>query len=129
MRGGSRLLVAALALLGSACAHRGGDPTDSPSNAAADAVRVYVTNNFTLQMNVYAEAGGSSYRMGLVAPGIASQFVLRESMVGSGPVEFWAQPNAGGPIVRSGRLSLFAGAIVDFEIAARLNFSRATIRP
>ena len=116
---GWRVLVPGLLLTGSACAHGGGgapQPADSP-------VRVEVTNHYSLPMDVYVVGSGINHRMGTVHPGMVGHFVVPQTMIGNGPVEFQAGS------FRSGPLLLSPGAIVDFVIAEQLFNSTATIRP
>lgn len=120
----SRFFMAGLLLAGVSCAHRRPDadagPVDSP-------VHVNVINHYTLPVDVIAVGAGITYRMGTVHPGIASHFVLRQSMIGNGPVEFVAQPVGTESPVRSGQLLLAPGDVVDFEIAEHLLNSTATV--
>jgi len=121
--------AAALLLTSSACALGHGatrDPWDGP--AAESAVRLNVTNNYNGPMEIYAVGSGTSYRMGTVLPGLISRFVLRQAIIGSGPVEFVAQTDRQAP-VRSDRLLLVPGDVVDFEIATNRLHSTATVRP
>jgi len=99
--------------------------------AASDTVLVYVTNNYEIPMDVYAVGAGTTYRMGVVNPGIPSTFVLRRDVLATDrQVEFVAEASGHGPRVRSGRLQLRAGDVaVDFEITTLLMGSRATVRP
>ena len=126
MHRGWWILVSGLLLTGTACArHRSEEPqpVDSP-------VRVEVRNKYALPMEVYAVGAGTRQRLGLVHPGMVSQFVVPHSVLGSGSVEFQAQPSATGrELARSGPLLLSPGAVVDFVIAAQLFSSTATIRP
>jgi hypothetical protein len=93
-------------------------------------VRIEVRNKYMLPMEVYAIGGGTKHRLGTVHPGMLSHFVVPHSVLGSGPVEFQAQPTAAaGELARSGPLLLSPGAVVDFVIAAQLFNSTATIRP
>ena len=90
---------------------------------------VNVTNDYALQVEAYAVANGVSYRMGTVAPGIVSQFVLRPAMLaGGGMVEFVAQPVDFGRLVRTGAILLHPGEVVDFFITSHLVASYATVR-
>lgn len=124
MRRGSWYFMAALLLAGSACAHRRGTAADQPADTP---VHVNVINHYTLPVDVFCVGAGTSYRLGTVSPGIASHFVLRQSMIGNGPVEFVAQPAGTEPPVRSGQLLLAPGDVVDFEIASHLLNSTATV--
>ena len=95
-----------------------------------DTVVVYVTNNYEIPMEVYVAGSGTDYRMGTVNPGIVSRFVLRWDVVGTNrQVEFVAQASGYGPRVRTGRVYVSPGDIVDFEISTQLIGSRAVVRP
>jgi len=116
------LLAATACLFGS---HKAGT-----EGGTDDRVRLNVTNNYSLAVEVWAGAAGASYRMGLVAPGIVGHFVLRRSMLASGGmVEFVAKPVGTEPPVSSGRMLLKEGDVVDFEIATLLIGSYAKVRP
>jgi len=116
--------IAALILVGSACAHRGTSAdTDQPLP-----VRVHVTNDYALQVDVYAEAGGTSYLMGTVSPGIDSRFVLRQAVLALGPVELVARPRGGERPFRSQRLLLAPGDVVELEITSTLINSTVNVR-
>jgi hypothetical protein len=97
--------------------------------AAERAVVVNVTNHYNGPVEIYAAGSGTSYRMGTVLPGFASQFVLRQAMIANGPVELLAYAGRGAQVVRSDRLLLAPGAVVNFEIATQLLLSTATVRP
>ena len=119
------VLVPGLLLTGAACAHGSGDdvrPDTSP-------VRVEVTNNYALPMEVSAVGAGTNYRLGLVNPGMVGHFVVPSALIGNGTVEFQAQPTASGQLFRSAALLLAPGAVVDFVIRAQLFNSTATPRP
>jgi alpha-amylase len=91
---------------------------------------VNVTNNYAIQVEVYALAAGTSYRLGTVLPGIDSHFVLRRAMIASGAmVEFVAVPADGARTVRTGAMLLTPGEVVDFQILTHLIGSYATVRP
>jgi alpha-amylase len=104
---------------------------EAGDGGAGDSVLVVVTNHYEVPMEVYVIGAGTSYRMGVVNPGIPSQFVLRRAMLAtSGVVEFVAQASGYGPGVRSGEVQLRTGdRVVDFEITTFLAGSRATVRP
>ena len=120
------VLVAGLLLTGTACSrHRSEEP-----QPVGSPVRIEVRNKYGLPMEVYAVGAGTRYRLGVVHPGMLSQFVVPNTVLGSGPVEFQAQPSAtSGELARSGPLLLSPGTVVDFVIGARLFNSTATIRP
>lgn len=121
---GSWFVIAGLLLAGISCAHRRPGADAQPADAP---VHVNVINHYTLPVDVFAVGSGVTYRMGTVHPGIASTFVLRQSMVGNGPVEFVAQPAGTEPPVRSGQLLLAPGDVVEFEITTPLFHSTATV--
>lgn len=128
MHRGSWLVIAAL--LATACARgRAAGADAGPPEPPDSPVVLNVTNHYALQVDVFAVGAGTAYRMGTVAPGLAGRFLLRQAMLGGGPVEFLAQPVNGDPAIRSGPLLLAPGAIVDFEIAAQPLNSTATVRP
>ena len=117
--------VPALLLAGSACARRGGggpEPAESP-------VRVEVTNNYALAVEIYAVGSGITHRMGTVHPGMAGRFVVPQNLLGAGGVELQARPGASGQPFRSGQLLLAPGTIVDFVITSQLFIRMATLRP
>lgn len=120
----SMLLLVACALGPGAPAHRSGPaPADGP-------VIVNVTNNYSLPVEVSAVGAGTVYRMGIVYPGLAGRFVLRQIMLATGGmVEFVAQPAGTEPPVRSGGVLLKHGDVVDFEVTTHLLASYAAVRP
>ncbi len=128
---GIRILVAAAAAAGVACAHRPAAGHLAPALPAdTAAVRVNVVNNYATQMDVFAVGISVTYRMGTVAPGIPREFVLRRDLLaGGGQVRFLAQATGVGPRVQSDEVHLMPGDIVDFEIATELIGSRAIVRP
>ncbi len=123
MHRGSGFLIAALLLTSSACAHRGGASAGAPRPAAA--VRLEVTNNNGMVMEIFIVASGASRRMGMVAPGTVGHFVVPQSMLGNGPIEVEAMAPA--QMIRSGRLLLAAGQTIDFKIGTTQVNSTATV--
>ena len=123
MVGRSWVLIAGLLLTSAAC--RGGAPPE-PDNRP---VRVEVTNNYALPMEIFVVGSGITQRLGTVHPGMVGHFVVPKGMVGNGSVEFQAQPSARGQTVRAGQLLLQPGEVVDFTITAQLFNSTATLRP
>jgi len=103
----------------------GVDPVADDSRAA---VRINVSNNHGYPVEVYAAGQGTSYRLGTVLPGQAARFTLRPGMIGHGPVELIAQGAPGSRPARSGGLMLSAGDVIDFDVAAQMLNSMATIR-
>lgn len=125
-----KTLIAGLALTIAACAYgRGTTPGASLAAPAGTPVQLIVTNNSGAPMQVYAVGSGTSWRMGTVLPGLVGQFVLPQAMLGADAVEFLASPGDGNPPVRSGRLVLAPGNVVDFEIEAQALNSTARVRP
>jgi hypothetical protein len=120
-----RLVVPALLLTVSACAHSGGGET-AP---AAGSVEVSVTNQNALPMEIYATGSGINHRMGTVHPGMNGHFVIPQTLVGNGSVQFEARPSGGGQPFRSGELLLAPGSLVQFQIAPQLFNSTVTRRP
>ncbi len=126
---GARPLIVGLLLTGSGCASALGvakDPADPP--AVENVVRLNVTNHYNGPMEIFAIGSGTVYRMGTVLPGLVSHFILRQAMI-TGTVEFLAQTSSRDQPVRSDRLLLSPGRVVDFEIATNLMSSTATVRP
>lgn len=121
--GAAALLALSACLFGPRRSTTAGVPRDGR-------VRVNVTNNYALPVDVSAMASGIVYRMGTVAPGIVGHFLLRRAMLaGGGMVEFAAQPAGTEPPVRSGQMLLQEGDVVDFEITSHLIASYARVRP
>jgi len=118
-------LVPCLLLWASACAKGGADeprPSDSP-------VRVEVTNQHALPVEIYAFGSGISQRLGTVDPGMDAHFVIPANLTRSGSVELQASPTASSQRFRSGALLLAPGTIVELNVAPRLFSSTATLRP
>jgi hypothetical protein len=127
MRRRSWCLIAALVLAGTSCGHRRGTAADTGTPGVENPVHLNVINHYTLPVDVFVIAAGTTYRMGTVHPGVPSHFVLREAMVMNGPVELVAQPAGTESPVRSGQLLLAPGDVVDFEIESHLLNSTATV--
>jgi hypothetical protein len=121
-----RVLVPALLLTASACAHSGGGEEARPIEKP---VEVEVTNQHALPMEVYAFGSGTTHRLGTVHPGMTGHFAIPQNLVGNGSVHFEARPSGGGQPFRSGELLLAPGSVVDFRIAAQLFNSTVTRRP
>lgn len=119
-----RLLVTALLLAGSACSHSGGTDGLTP---ATGSVKVEVTNQNALPMEVYASGSGINHRLGTVHPGMDGHFVVPPTMVGNGSVVFEARPSGGGQPFRSGEIMLAPEALIEFRIAAQL-FNSTVVR-
>lgn len=121
---GSWIVFAGLLFTAPACASAASDTTP----AAGTPVLVNVTNHYNGPVDIYAAASGTSYRMGTVLPGFASQFVLRQAMIGNGPVEFYGRAD-GARRIRGDRILVAPGAVVDFDIGTQLLLSTAIVRP
>jgi hypothetical protein len=116
-----------LLLVGSAC---GSSRAEAPGPADAP-VRVVVTNNYALALEIFVTGGGTTHRMGSVDPGMEGRFVVPPGMIGSGPLEFEAHPPpraATRERAASGPILVSPGAIVDFVLKQRLFSSTATLR-
>lgn len=119
---GLRVMVPALLLTASACAHGGA------AAPAAGSVEVAVTNQNALPMEVYAIGSGINHRLGTVHPGLGGHFVIPQNLVGSGSVQFEARPSGGGRPFRSGEVLLAPGSLIQFLIAPQLFNSTVTRR-
>ena len=119
------MLLAVLLVSVLACAK--GNPDDPQPNGSP--VRVEVTNNHALPIQIYAVGGGINQRLGTVHPGMNAHFVVPANIVGSGSVELLASPPASNERFRSGQLLLAPGTIVEFIVAPQLFNSTATLRP
>jgi hypothetical protein len=123
------LLAMLLVLTTSACAHGFGSAPDvRRPHESWGAVRLHVANRSGGAIEVYAVGSGTSYRIGTVHPGLDGHFVVRPAMIVNGPVEFVAR-SGNGLAVRSDRILLAPGDVVDFELEASPVTSVATVRP
>jgi len=122
---GLRLAVPTLMLTASACAHSGG----GAAAPAPGSVELAVTNQNALPMEVYASGSGINHRVGTVYPGMGGHFVIPQTLVGNGSVQFEARPSGGGQPFRSGEILLAPGSVVRFQIAPQLFNSTVTRRP
>lgn len=116
--------VLSLLLSVAACAKGGGDgpnPTDSP-------VRVEVTSDHALAVEIYAAGSGIRRRLGTVHPGMSAQFAIPGNITNSGSVELQVAPTANSRYFRSGQLLLAPGTIVELRVAPQLFSSTATLR-
>jgi hypothetical protein len=120
-----RVLALGLLLLSSACIHR-----RAPVDAAAardEAIRLDVTNHYTLPMEIYAIGSGITHRLGIVNPGMAAHFIVPQALVGR--MEFEARVGQNLPdLARSGELVVMPGHVVEFVINNPLFSSTAQIR-
>ena len=103
---GLRLLVPALFLSTSACAHSGGGDTSPEIRETGFPAYVEVQNQHALPMEVYAFASGITQRLGTVHPGMSGRFTLPQNLIGNGSVQFEARPSGGGKPFRSGEILL-----------------------
>jgi len=117
-----------IALAGSACAKPNLDevpPTGSP-------VHVEVENRFGQSVEISALGAGTSYRLGVVHPGMRAHFVIPQNLVSAGSVELAATPGTTGTrnqVYRSGALLVSPGKVIDLLVAAVLFNSKTSIRP
>lgn len=122
-------VLAALLLTSSGCITvQRGAWSPGPSQADGGDVQLHVTNHHGFPLEVYAVGSGTYYRMGTVLPGFDARFVLRQAMIGNGPVEFVARSGDRNPSIRSGPLLLAPGNTVDFNIAVQSLHSTAFVR-
>lgn len=119
------VLIPAFLLVLAACAHRHGPAGPHAENPA----QVEVTNNYSLPMEIHVYGAGSSYRLGIVHPGMTGHFTVPQTLVGGGSVQFRAHPTARGPVAGSGDVVLSRGALVRFVIAAQPFNSTVTVIP
>jgi hypothetical protein len=119
------MLAPWMVLTVSACARGGGADEPGPDRSP---VRVEVTNNHALAVEIYAVGSGITQRLGTVDPGMEAQFVIPQNLTG-GSVELQARPGGGRQPFRSDKLLLAPGTIVEFLVAPQLFNSTATLRP
>jgi len=123
-----RRLSGLFLLLVSACSTGTAGRVDPVAEGPESPVRVLVTNNHGYPVEIYAAGQGTNYRMGTVLPGQATKFSLRPGMIGHGPIELIARGAPGSRPAKSGGMMLSPGDQVDFDIAAQMLNSIATIR-
>ena len=126
---GLRLVVPALLLTATACAHSGGGEAKPEIRETGIPAYIEVRNQHALPMEVYAFASGITQRLGTVHPGMSGRFTIPPNLIGNGSVRFEARASGGGQPFRSGEILLEPGAVVDLEIAAQLFNSTVTRRP
>jgi hypothetical protein len=126
---GLRLLVPALLLTATACAHSGGGEAKPEIRETGIPAYIEVRNQHALPMEVYAFASGITQRLGTVHPGMSGRYTIPQNLIGNGSVRFEVRPSGGGQPFRSGEILLEPGAVVDLEIAAQLFNSTVTRRP
>ena len=118
------LTLGLMLLAGSGCSRR----RQEVRPARADSpVRIVVTNHYSAPMEIVVVGSNISHRLGIVHPGMVSEFVLPPAMVGGGMVELFA--GEGESRARSGPLLLSPGVVVDFAIRNPLFNSTASVRP
>lgn len=123
MQRSSRIMLAALMMVASACARRG---ASSAANQPLP-VRVHVINHYALQVDLVAEAAGTSYAVGTVSPGIDSRYVLRPSLLSLGPVQLIVRPRDDARPFVTESLLLSPGDEVTLEITPSLFNSSVTV--
>jgi hypothetical protein len=122
---GFRFLASVLILALVACSKT---PPDSPRPNDAP-VRLAVDNRYALAIEVAVFRDGASYRLGVVHPGMQSEFVVPPAYVGGTSVEFTVTPTVLGPSYRSGPVLLAPGEIIDLKVSPVLFNSTTAIRP
>ena len=123
------LVVPALLLTATACAHSSGGEAKPEIRETGIPAYMEVRNQHALPMEVYAFASGITQRLGTVYPGMSGRFTIPQNLIGNGSVRFEVRPSGGGQPFRSGEILLAPGAVVDLEIAAQLFNSTVTRRP
>ncbi|MEP7325826.1 MAG: hypothetical protein ABI836_07760 [Gemmatimonadota bacterium] len=118
---GLRFLIPGLLLVAAACGGGSPSPTGEP-------VRVQVTNNFAIPVDIHVVGSGINHRLGTVHPGMTATFVVPPNLVDNGAVEFLAAA-PGQNTYRSGQVLLIPGRIVDMEVASVLFNSTVSVRP
>lgn len=129
MRRTWQFMIVVLLMAAPACARNRGAAGDGQEAEPERPVRVHVVNHYGQAMEIVAAGAGTTQRLGLVGAGQSRDFTVPPSIVGSGKVEFRAQPSGYGQVVRIDPLVIRPGNIVDFEIATNLIGSRANARP
>lgn len=127
MRTPARLFAPALLLVAAAC-HHGGQEEDQTPQPDLTPVRVEVTNNFALPVDIYASGQGISHRLGTVHPGMNSSFDLPQVLIGNGSAELEARPANDDRMFRSGPLLLSPGAFVKFVVSPQVFSSTVQVR-
>ena len=118
-------LVLCLMLTVPGCAKGGGEDTPAPNDSP---VRVEVTNNFALPVEIYAAGAGINHRLGTVHPGMSGLFSIPQNIAGSGAVELRAEASGANRPFSSGQILLAPGTIVDFRVMPQLFNSTVTLR-
>ena len=121
-------LAVLVALIGAACAKPNPDevaPTGAP-------VHVEVDNRNGQPIEVSAIGAGTTYRLGVVHPGMRAHFVIPANVLSAGSVELAATPGTPGArsqVYRSGPMLVSPGKVIDLLVAAELFNSKTSIRP
>lgn len=123
-----REIALGLALAALSCAHPHGSTSEASTAAAPPQVRVHVTNNYSVPVDIWALGAGIRQRLGTVAPGIARTFTLDPAIAGSGLVELAADIGPNDSPVWSGQVQIATGDQIDFEIATHPAASRIRVR-
>lgn len=97
-------------------------PNESPVHLAVD-------NKYALAVEVSVLRDGGRYRLGVVHPGMQSEFVVPPAYVGGSSIEFYVTPTVVGPSYSSGPILLAPGETVDLRVSTVLFSSTTTIRP
>ena len=127
MRIHPRLLVPAMLVLAAAC-HHGSSEEDQTPQPNLQPVRVEVTNNFSLPVDIYATGHSISHRLGTVHPGMKGSFDLPAVLIGNGSAELQARPANGDRAFLSGPLLLSPGAFVEFNVSPQIFSSTIRVR-
>ena len=113
---GTSVLLSALLVVSTACAHHhtaeGATPAPAP-------VRVEVTNNHTMQLDVWAVIPSVSRRLGTIAPGAEKTFLVPADFAQSGQVQIQVQGVGGGDPLSTSDLTLLPGDVVHVMITAQ----------
>jgi hypothetical protein len=118
-------LLMLLALVAMACAKK--QPAEvTPTGAPA---YVEVDNKYALPVEIFAIGGGTTFRLGIVHPGMRGSFHIPQPVFQGGSIELTATPTSRGPTYRSTPILVSPGAVIDLNVASVLFNSTATIRP
>lgn len=123
----SRLWFLVVAVLFSSvvCSHH---KSDEPQPLIGP-VRVMVTNNYALPVEISASGGSISQRLGTVHPGMKAEFVIPANVTSTGVAELQASLISSQNTFKSGHLILNPGAFAVFVIGTRLFNSTVSIHP
>jgi hypothetical protein len=96
---------------------------------APGAITLTVRNDNFQDVNVYAiQDGGFSDHVGMVTGLGTAAFTLSPDLYATGTVRLVATPIGARGVARSGPLLVTPGNTIDFEIAADMRFSTASVR-